>query len=574
MRLLKYIKYRKSFFIGFLSKTIEVILELFLPIFMATLMKEGLKPSGDINKSYTMVLFILLFAVMGYLSTVFSHRLAARVSQDFAKNIREAIFYQVETLSIKDTNEFSSSSLINRLNLDVSHLQNGLAMTIRIASRAPVLMIGSSIALFIVNPKIALVLVIGLPVIMAMLIFIMYISMRIFQKFQKENDKLLENVKDNVEGVRMIRAFAQVEHEEDRFHKRNDILSNVMVRLGRITSLSSPLATLGFNVILIIMIYFSQFEINSGSMNQEQLIQIINYSTQLTLSIISVMNLVLLYTKVYSSAIRINQVLDKENSIKNKENGIILNNEPAKIEFRNVNFAYNENIVNTLDNINLVINEGETIGVVGLTGSGKTTFVDLLMRFYDVSSGEVLINNINIKDYDLKSLRNSISYASQKASLLYGDVKENINMNNNYNETKIHKALKEAQASFILNTNNGIDSVVERQGNNFSGGQKQRLSLARALVKDSSILILDDIFSALDYKTDLKIREELNNRSKKQTTIFISQRLSSLYDADKIIVIDKGIISAVGKHNELLEKSELYKKLYNTQIAGGVQWLI
>ena len=570
MKLLRFIKYRGQFVVGFIAKTIEVILELMLPIFMAILMKEGLNSGGDINKAYLMVALIIGFAIMGYLSTIYSHKLVAKVSQDFAKNLRQAIFYQVEDLSLVDINDFSSSSLLNRLNLDVSHLQNGLAMTMRIASRAPVLMIGSIISLFIVNKKLALILTIGIPIVVAVLIVVMYASMRIFQKFQLQNDKLLENVRDNVEGARMIRAFAQVEHEENRFKKRNEALSKIMVKLGRITSLSSPLTTLGFNIILIVMIYFGAIEINkfNTSMSQEQLIQVINYTTQLTLSVIGVMNLILLYTKVYSSAIRINEILDKENSVKN-EGTITLDSNPAKIEFKNVSFAYGNNSGNILKNINVTINPGETIGVVGLTGSGKTTFVDLIMRFFDATEGEVLINDINIKQYDLVSLRNNIAYASQKAALLQGNVRDNINMNNIYTEEQINKALKEAQASFILKRDEKLDSKVLRQGVNYSGGQKQRLALSRALVKQSSILILDDVFSALDYMTDYKIRQELIKREYKQTKIFISQRLSSLFDTDKIIVFDKGKVIDVGTHEQLLKRNNLYQKIYNTQVSGG-----
>lgn len=567
MRILRYIKYRKSFVVGFLAKTVEVILELFLPVFMAMLIEDSLK-GGDNPVGYLMVGLILIFAVLGYLSTLFAHKLTAKVSQDFAKNLRQAIFYQVEELSIEDTNGFSSSSLINRLNLDVSHLQNSLAMTMRLASRAPVLMIGSIIMLFIVSPKVALILIIGLPILITLLVGIMYISMRIFQKFQVENDKLVDVVKDNVEGVRMIRAFAQVEHENERFEKRNSTLSQIMERLGRITSLSSPFTTLAMNVLLVIMIYFGSRDINLGTMKQAELIQIINYTTQLTLSIIGVMNLILMYTKMYSAAIRVNEILDKTNSINDNVNPLVLTNEPAKIEFKDVSFSYSDNTGNVLNNINITINPGETIGVVGLTGSGKTTIIDLLMRFFDVKSGEILINDINIKDYSLESLRENIAYASQKASLLTGDVKENILMNDAYDDEAIKKALVESQASFILNRPDSINSVVLKEGVNYSGGQRQRIALARALVKDSAILVLDDVFSALDYMTDFRIRQELSKREIKQTKIFISQRLSSLVNADKIIVLDNGQIRGFDNHQNLIVNNPLYKALHESQIGG------
>lgn len=568
MNIFKYMKYKAHFFIGLTTKSIEVVFELFLPIFMAILMEEGLKSGGDINKAYLMVGLILVVTLAGYLTTVYSQKLAAKVGQDFAKNLRKEIFHHVQDLSIEDTNQFSSSSLLNRLSVDVSHLQNSLSMTIRTASRAPAMMVGSLIALFILSPKIAIVLLIGLPFVILILLIIMGASMKIFQVFQKENDKLLDIVKDNVEGVRMIRAFAQVEHEEERFHKRNNILSNIMVKLGKVTSLSTPFTMLSLNIILVVMLYLGAGEVFKGSISDADLLRVINYSTQLTLSIVSVMNLVLLYTRAYASSKRIDEVLKIKNTVINKENGLKVSNKAAKIEFRNVTFSYGGGAV--LKNINLVINPGETIGIVGLTGSGKTTLVDLLLRFFNIDEGEILINDININEYDLKDLRENIAYASQKPALLAGTIKENINMNNNYSEDKIETALNEASASFVLNRKDKTDGVVLREGVNFSGGQRQRLALSRALVKDSPILILDDVFSALDYMTDFNIRKQLNDRKNKQTRIYISQRLSSIQNADSIIVIKDGSIVAKGTHDELLKSNNLYLRIYETQVEGDI----
>lgn len=566
MNIFKYIKYKKEFFIGLVTKSIEVVFELFLPIFMAILMEEGLN-GGDTNKAYLMVGLILVVTLAGYLTTIYSQKLAAKVGQDYAKNLREAIFHHVQDLSIEDTNNFSSSSLLNRLSIDVSHLQNSLSMTIRTASRAPAMMVGSLIALYILSPKIATVLLIALPFIIVILIIIMITSMKIFQTFQTENDKLLDIVKDNVEGARMIRAFAQVEHEEKRFERRNSILSKIMIKLGRITSLSTPFTMLSLNIVLVIMLYIGAGEVFNSQISDAQLLQVINYTTQLTLSIISVMNLALLYTRAYASAKRINEILEIENSVINKENGLSLSKDkPAKIEFKDVSFSYGGGDV--LKNINLVINPGETIGIVGLTGSGKTTLVDLLLRFFNIKKGSILINDIDISDYDLKDLRDNVAYASQKAALLAGTVEENINMSSTYSDLEIEKSLKESSANFILNRKDKTNEVVLREGVNFSGGQRQRLALARALVKDSPILILDDVFSALDYMTDYNIRNELNKRDKNQTKIYISQRLSSIKSADNIIVLDKGTIIASGSHDELLKTNKLYQRLYASQVEG------
>ena len=567
MNIFKYIKYKKSVFIGFFTKTIEVIFELFLPIFMALLMEEGLKPNGDTNRAFIMVGLILVFTFAGYFTTIYSQWLSAKIGQDYAKNLRTAIFHKVQDLSIEDTNTFSSSSLINRLSNDVSHMQNGISMTIRTASRAPVMIVGSLIALFILSPKIARVLLIGLPFLLIILYIIMRVSMKIFQDFQKENDFLIDIVKDNVEGARMIRAFAQVEHEENRFKHRNDVLSNIMIKLGRFTSLSSPLTTFALNILLVVMLYVGAFEIFNSKISDAELLQVINYTTQLTISIVSVMNLALVYTRAYASAIRINEVLDKENSVNNLGDNKVLNKKAAKIEFRNVSFSYGLD-KNVLRNVNLVIKPGETIGIVGLTGSGKTSLVDLLLRFYNVNSGEILINDININDYDLKNLRENIAYASQKPALIAGTIDKNIVMNNKYSSDEVLKAIDQSQANFILKYENKTKEKVLREGVNFSGGQRQRIALARALVKDAPILILDDVFSALDYKTDANIRNKLSKRDKQQTKIFISQRISSIKNADRIIVIDNGEIIDNDTHDNLVINNELYRKLYETQVAG------
>lgn len=563
MRILKYIKNKKLVFVGFFTKSIEVIFELLLPIFMAILIDNGLKPGGEISKAHLMVGVILVFTFAGYLTTVYSQWLSAKLGQEYAMSLRTALFDKIQDLSLEDTNDLSTSTLVNRITIDVNHMQNALSMTIRQASRAPAMIIGSLIALFILSPKVAYILLAGLPIVIFVLAIIMIKSMKEFQIFLKENDKLLTNVEDNVEGARMIRAFAQVEHEERRFEKQSKRLSKVLLRLSRITSLSSPFTTLTLNVLLVIMLYFGAFEVFNENISNAQLLQVINYTTQLTISLIGIMNLAIIYTRAYSSAIRINEVLDRKNTVLS-EGDLKVVNKGAKIEFKNVSFKY-ESSGYVLKDINLTINPGELVGIVGLTGSGKTSLVDLLLRFYNTDEGEILINGINIKNYDLKDLRENIAYASQKASLLSGSIEENIFMNNKYSEKEKYLAIDNAQANFILEDE---EKIVARLGMNFSGGQRQRIALARALIKDSPILILDDTFSALDYKTDKNIRKKLAKHKKNQTKIFISQRISSIINADKIIVIDKGKIIGMDTHNNLVKNNDLYSKLYETQLAG------
>lgn len=566
MKMFKYIKNKKGFVLGFIFKIFEVGTELMLPIFMAILISEGIN-GNNLNKGLWMVGFIMVCSLLGYLSTFYAHYLAAKVSQGYARDLREALFSKMQSLSIESLSDYAPSSLTNRINIDVMHMQNGLAMTMRIASRAPVLMVGSIVALFIVSPGISLVLVIGLPILLVILGLIMRQSMRQFKSFQKRNDKAVEVVKDNVEGSRMIRAFAQVDEEALRYEKENNALSHIMIRLGKLTSLSSPLTMLLMNLMLLLMIYIGVFDISAGTMTQEQLIQVINYTTQLTLAIIAVMNLALLYTKSSSAAIRIWEILNKETTIVDKGHEI-LELKPAKIEFEHVGFTYKGHSKESLKHINLLINPGEVIGVVGLTGSGKTTFVDLLLRFYDTTEGTLKINGINIKDYQLNDLRSKIAYASQKASLLTGNIEENLQMGTTYAAADMDRALKNAKSEFALELEKGVLAPVYKQGMNYSGGQRQRLALSRAFLKPAAVLILDDVFSALDYLTDKRIRTNLKKMMNKSTVIIISQRLSSLVDADKIIVLNNETIEDMGTHQKLLVTNKLYRDLYETQIGG------
>lgn len=562
----KYIKFKKQFYMGFGFKTIEVFLELCLPIFMANLMTQGFK-NNNFKEAYLMFGLIILFSALGYISTVYAHSLTAKVSQNYAYQLRKALFNNIQDMGLEDVSDFSPTTLSNRINNDVNNIQNGLAMTMRIASRAPVLMIGSLIALYIISFKVAIVLTLGLPVILLILYLIMKQAMKKFRTFQDQNDDLIVVVKDNTEGARMIRAFAQVEHEENRFKKKNERLSKTMIHLGKITSLSSPFTILSMNLLLALMIYVGALDINLGSLSQEQLIQIINYVTQLSLALIATMNLALMYTKASASSVRVKAVLDKKNTIINTENPISLEDKPLEIEFKNVSFTYKEHMMPTLENINLKIEGGQTVGIIGLTGSGKTTLVDMLIRFFDPTEGEILFNQKNIKAYDIHQIRDQIGYALQRPTLFTGSIRKNIQMQKEYPETNLISSIEKSSSDFIFNYEDKLEQPVFQAGNNFSGGQKQRIALARALIKESKLLILDDTFSALDYLTDQKIRKALQ-KEKNKTTIIISQRLSSIKQADKIILIHEGKIEGFGTHKTLLKDNFIYQKLYQTQTKG------
>lgn len=557
MKLSNYIHHKKLLFLGAFSKLIEVVLELFLPIFMGILIDEGVNMSNQ-SITYKMLILIFIFAVLGYLCTVFAHFLTAKVSQSYANELRLALFDKVIDFDYEQRNKFSSSSLLNRLNNDVLQTSNALAMSMRIASRAPFLMIGSIVALLITAKNIAVVFMIILPIVLVFVLVIVRLLLKNNQRLQVENDKMSVIVKENIDGIQSIQAFVQGDYELGRFNDKKQSIVNLQRKLSNVSSIGSPVVSVVLNLSLIFMIYLAGIEINIGNMTQGQVISMINYTTNLILAVFAIFNLILLYARAITANQRIKAVLSIEIKEEDKQE---LKDKVKSIRFENVNYHYADQN-DFLKNISLEIKENEIIGILGLTGSGKSTFLRLINRLIEPKEGNIYFNNVNYLNYNKKSIKENIGYVDQKNMFLHGTVRSNLSMNHTYSSEEILKALK--LSAFDMHENE-IDREVLKDGANFSGGQRQRLSIARAFIKNPDVLILDDALASLDNQTQRLIKDNIKQLENRPMTFISASRLNSLDIVDRIIVFNNGIIEAIGNHETLIKTSVTYQKIYHSQ---------
>ena len=564
MRLKKYLQYKWLFVLGALTKLVEVILELCLPIFMGIMLDQGLA-DNNLSLAYLMIGIVAGFAILGFLSTLFSHILIAKVTQDFARNLKNAIFNQGINLSYQDSNLFSSTTLVNRMNNDTLTLQNTLAMTMRIATRAPFLMFGSIIAIFIISTSIAIILVTGYLVMILLISLVVFGLLKKYQKVQKIRDQTDQITRENLTGSKVIKSFGKVEFEQERFHQKNDQLIQEQKSAARLSALSTPITTLVLNISLVIMLYVSAGYINLGYLSQGQTLALVSYTGQLVTATIAFLNLILLYARAVVSYKRVTKVLDYDGTIKN--DGVKdFDHAPIDIEFNQVDvyFPSHENPI--LKNLNFKIKAGQKVGIVGLTGSGKSTLLRVIARLIEPTNGLVTIQNKKLVDLEIHNLHAQIGFVNQSRQLLNGTIASNLKMGIERLDEELLTALTDAQYPLSLNE---LDDKVIHAGANYSGGQCQRISVARALVRQPKILLLDDIFSALDYQTDKQLRKSLRALDYRPTIVIASQRLSSLVDADQIILLDQGEIVAMGTHQELMKSSLLYQQLYLSQQREG-----
>lgn len=561
--------YKRELTLGPLFKLIEAILELFIPIIMIKIIDIGI-PNNDINYILKIGLTLILLGLVGLSFALVCQYYASIASQGIGTKIRTALFEHINKLSHSEIDNIGTSTLITRLTNDITLIQNGIAMLIRLGTRSPFVIIGSTVMAFAINFQLALVFLIAMPIISILLYFIMKKSIILYKEIQKKLDNISLITRENIEGVRVIKAFSKEESEIERFKNRNNDYSEETIKALKVSSLLNPLTSVVMNFAIVFILYFGARKVNLGASTQGEIIALINYIIQISLALIVFSQLVITLTKGYTSLIRVSEVLEIQPSIIEKNNELSITSIDSKkplIEFRNVYFSYNDSKEYSLKNISFKINKNEVIGIIGGTASGKSTIINLLSRFYDVTKGEVLIKGINIKNYSFKKLRNLISIVPQKSVLFSGTIRSNLELGNrNLTDEDIKRVLDISMASdFVNKLENKYDAEVLKGGKNFSGGQKQRLSIARALAKNSEILVLDDSLSALDYATDLQLRKNLKEQVKDTTIIMISQRASSLKNADKIIVLDNGEINAIGTHEELLKSSEVYKEIYYSQ---------
>lgn len=571
-KLIPYLKdFKKECFLGPLFKLLEAILELIVPLVMAKIIDIGVK-SYDTSYIIKMGILIIILGIVGLGSALVCQYFAAKASQGFGTKLRNELFRHINSLSHSEIDNIGTPSLITRIINDVNQLQVAVAMAIRLGVRAPFIILGSAIMAMFINLKLSLIFFLSIPLIVLTLYLVMGKSIPLYRVIQKKLDKISLITRENLEGVRVVRAFSKQEVEKDRFNIAALDHSNTAIKVGKLSALLNPLTFMIMNFSIAFIVWFGGIGVNNGNFTQGEIIAFVNYMTQILLTLIVVANLVIIFTKASASATRVNEVLDTKSSIKESSSSTKVqatNNSSKIIEFKNVSFSYNNSKQYSLENISLSINKGETIGIIGGTGAGKSTLVNLIPRFYESTEGEIFINGENIKNYSIKDLRNLFGIVPQKAVLFTGSLRENMKWaNKNASDEEILMALDIAQCSdFVSNLKDGLDTAVLQGGKNFSGGQKQRLTIARALVGSPKIIILDDSSSALDFATDLKLRQALNIHAKEITTIIVSQRASSIKNSDKIVVLDDGKLAGIGTHEELLENSEVYKEICLSQLT-------
>lgn len=569
-KLLPYLKnYKKQVVIGPIFKLLEAIFELMVPLVMAKIIDIGVK-NGDYGYVVKSGFTLLVLGFLGLFCALVCQYSAAKASQGFGTDLRNDLFSHINSLSHSEIDMVGTSSLITRLTNDVNQLQLAVAMFIRLAFRAPFIIIGSAVMAMTLDLKLSIVFLFAIPLISLTLFWVMSKSIPFYSNIQKKLDKISLITEENLEGARVIRAFSKEENEKKRFYNASDDFTVASINVSKISALLNPLTSIIMNFAIVAILWYGGYRVNIGALTQGQIIAFVNYMTQISLTLVVFANLVVIFTKAFASGERVQEILEIHSSITDKNTKISPVSNAPKVEFKNVSFSYKGSNKNSLSNANIKVNTGETIGIIGGTGSGKSTLINLIPRFYDVTEGEVLVDGVNVKDYNLNSLRDKIGIVPQKAALFSGSLRENMTLGNkNASDEEIKKAFDIAQASeFVSSLSEGLDTVILQGGKNLSGGQKQRLTIARALVKNPEILILDDSASALDFATDAKLRKAIKEETKNMTVFIISQRATSIKNADKIIVLDNGNIVGIGSHSELLKNCKVYKEICLSQLSS------
>lgn len=564
--------YKKSSILSPIFVSVECVFDILIPYVMTLLLDEGIK-SSDTGAVLLYGGLLIAMSLVALLFGALSGVACSTASNGFATNIRHDMFEKVQEYSFEDIDKFSSASLITRMTTDVNMVQNSYMMIIRIAIRSPLMLIFGLVMTIIVGGPLAGVFAIVLPVLFLGLLFIFKKAMPIFRRLFKKYDRLNVVVEEDVRGMRVVKSNVREQKEIDKFNVASEDVYNDFTKAGKIVVLSSPIMQLCMYVVITLIGWFgAKMIISSGgtALQDTQLSMIITYSTQILMSLMMFSMIYVNLTMSKASVDRILEVMHQDPSIKNPENAV-LNVKNGDIDFDNVSFSYSgKGGVNCLENVNLHIKSGETIGIIGGTGSSKTTLVQLLPRLYDVTEGSLKVGDVDVKDYDLNALRKAVAMVLQKNVLFSGTIRDNMKWGNpDCTDEEIDEALKLSCADEFVYRLDGLDTHIEQGGANVSGGQRQRLCIARALIGKPKILVLDDSTSAVDMNTDLKIRQGFKKYIPETTKLIIAQRIVSVMDADRIIVMDNGKISAVGTHDYLMENSDIYREVYNSQQSGG-----
>lgn len=574
-KLLVYLKdYKKESVLGPLFKLLEASFELIVPLVVASMIDVGIT-NGDKGYIIKMCLVMTAFGLIGLICSVTAQYFAARAAVGFATRLRHELFAHVQKLSFSQMDSEGTSTLITRMTSDINQVQSGVNLVLRLFLRSPFIVFGAMIMAFTVDVKAALIFVVVIPVLSIIVFGIMLVSIPLFKKVQARLDGVLGITRENLTGVRVIRAFGEEEGEIRKFDGETDALKHMQMLAGRISALMNPLTYIVINGGLIALIYVGAVRVEAGILSQGQVVALVNYMSQILVELVKLANLIITVTKAVACGNRIEGIFEIPAGL--KETGLTdtsknqsvdgAKQEKGTVEFDHVSLRYHEGGEEALTDIHFKAQRGDIIGVIGGTGSGKSSLVNLIPRFYDVEKGSVKIDGVDVREYPLTGLRDKIGVVMQKAVLFEGTIRGNLLWGNeNASEDELWEALRTAQAEeFVLQKEKKLDEKVEQEGRNLSGGQKQRLSIARALVKKPEILILDDSASALDYATDAALRKSIKEMPGETTVFIVSQRASSLLHADTIIVLDDGNVAGMGTHEELLQSCQVYQEIYYSQ---------
>lgn len=548
---------------------LEVAMDLLQPTLLSNIIDIGVA-NHDLNYVLITGLKMIIAAIVGLFAGAGCSFLAAIAAIKLAQEVRQGLFDKIQTLSFLELDKLKTSSLITRLTNDVTQIQQMTNMLLRMMVRAPSTAIGGLVMAIILSKELSKIFVVAIPIILIVVMIILKKSFPLFKKMQQKIDNINLVMRESILGIKIIKALVIEDKQKDRFNDANEELTMASIKSQSMNLLLLPISTFIMNLTVVSVLWFGGNMFVSGNIEIGKIMAFINYLLQIMASIMMVINCMIMFSRAQVSAARINEVLDTKTSIENKENC-----EEVKsfdIEFKNVFFKYNDHSDNVLEDISVKIKEGEKVGIIGSTGCGKTSFVNLIPRLYDATSGEILIGGVNVKNINIKQLREDVAIVLQESILFSGDIKSNLKLGNkNASEEELISASKDSQAyEFIMNKDNKFDEVVEQRGKNLSGGQKQRLSIGRTLIKNPKIFIMDDSSSALDMATEARLQTSIRNRMKDNTVLIIAQRISAVMDLDKIIVMDDGKISAMGSHKELLERSEIYRSIAVSQLGEEV----
>ena len=576
-KLLVYLKdYKKESVLAPLFKLLEASFELIVPLVVASIINVGIE-GNDKTYIFKMCAVLVALAAIGFASAVTAQFFAAKAAIGFSTKLRMALFKHIESLSFSELDTIGTSTLITRMTSDINQVQSGVNMFLRLFLRSPFIVFGAMIMAFTVDVKGALIFVVTIPLLSLIVFGVMLISMPLYKKVQGNLDKILGRTRENLEGARVIRAFNKEQNEIAVFREENEQLTNMQLLVGKISALMNPLTFIIINCATIVLVYVGARQVDSGVLLKGDVVALVNYMSQILVELVKLANLIILINKSLACADRIEDVFEQESSISaNNDKAPLEAIEGAcRVEFNNVSMSYAKAKAESLKNIDFKVKRGETVGIIGGTGSGKSSLVNLIPRFYDVSQGSIMVDGHDVREYPLSQLRDKVGVVMQKAVLFKGSIAENLRWGKaDATEEEMWKALEVAQALDVVKGKEGqLDYQIDQGGRNLSGGQRQRLTIARALVKDPEILIFDDSASALDFATDAALRKALANMQGDKTIFIVSQRTSSIQQADKIVVLDDGEIVGIGNHDQLLVGCETYREIYDSQFKkekGGV----